>query len=145
MGRYYIDELYVGQYYEKRFSILESAGNIFAQISNDFNPIHLDAQTASKTRFKKKIVHGMLIVSYFSGIIGTEFPGEGSIYVSQDVSFKKPVLYNVDIKIRVEIATIEASKNCLTLKTQCIGPSNEILVDGNAKILFENKRENEDG
>lgn len=138
MRKYNIDDLYVNQYYEKNFCVTEEVGAQFAEISKDFNPIHLDEETAGKSRFGRKIVHGMLIGSYFSGIIGSEFPGTGSIYISQSFRFKRPVYYNENITIRVEVAAVDRVKTRVTLKTQCIDSQGEILVDGVAEILFEN-------
>lgn len=137
MKEYSIDDLYVGQFYEEDFVVSEDMGNAFAKISKDFNPIHLDSEIAAQTRFGKKIVHGMLIGSYFSGIIGNKFPGAGSVYMSQDIFFRRPVYYDTDITIRVEITGIDKEKKRVLLKTQCIGSDEELLVDGNAKILFE--------
>lgn len=138
MGKYNINELYVGQYYEKEIFVTENMGVMFAEISKDYNPIHLDSKVAKESRFGRKIVHGMLIGSYFSGIIGNEFPGAGTIYVSQKVFFRRPVYYDVKIKIKVEITGINKEKSRVFLKTQCISAEEEILVDGEAEILLDN-------
>lgn len=138
MAKNKIEELQVGQYYEKEFVITEDIGEKFAQISKDFNPIHLDAGIAGQSRFKKKIVHGMLLGSYISGIIGNEFPGEGSVYLNQNLSFRKPVFYDTTVIVRVEIIEIDLLKKRLTLKTVCVDNNNDILIDGEALILLEN-------
>lgn len=132
-----INKLSVGQFYEKEFIVSENVGEAYAKISQDYNPIHLDSETAQRTRFKKKIVHGMLIGSYISGVIGNEFPGAGSVYISQEIIFKRPVYYNTKIIIRVEVAGIDSEKGHVLLKTQCYDMDNKTLVDGNAKILLE--------
>lgn len=137
MDKYRIDELFVGQYCEKEFLINEEMGVEFAKISQDFNPIHLDYEEAKKSRFGKKIVHGMLIGSYFSGMIGNVFPGAGSIYLGQNILFKHPVYYDMRIRIRVEIQSIDRVKKHILLKTQCYDWTDKLLVDGEAKILFE--------
>lgn len=133
-----IQDLHIGQYYEKKYVFTEEQGREFAQISQDYNPIHLEEEAASKSRFGRKIVHGMLIGSYFSGIIGNDFPGIGSIYISQKIFFRHPVYYNTNIKIRVEVVDIDREKKRVLLKTQCVDINNALLVDGEAKILFEN-------
>ena len=138
MAKNKIEDLQAGQYYEKEFVITEDIGEEFAQISKDFNPIHLDAGIAKQSRFKKKIVHGMLLGSYISGIIGNEFPGEGSVYLNQELSFRRPVYYDTPVIVRVEIAEINLSKKRLTLKTVCRDNRNDILIDGKALILLEN-------
>jgi 3-hydroxybutyryl-CoA dehydratase len=132
-----IKDFYVGQFYEKNFIVSEEAGMEFAKISEDYNPIHLNSEVASKSRFGKKIVHGMLIGSYFSGIIGNKFPGAGSVYISQEIFFKRPVYYGSEVTIRVEISDVNLERKRIGLKTQCFDKDRSLLVDGNAKILFE--------
>lgn len=132
-----VEELSVGDYYEKKFIISEEMGRDFAKISQDYNPIHLDIEEASRSRFGKKIVHGMLIGSYFSGIIGNQFPGAGSVYISQEILFKRPVYYDTEILIRVEIIDVVREKKHVLLRTTCFNLEQELLVDGKAKILFE--------
>lgn len=126
-----------GDFYEKEYLITEDIGKQFADVSGDYNPIHLEEEIASKTRFGRKIVHGMLIGSYISGIIGNEFPGNGSVYLKQDLSFRRPVYYNSKVKIRIEVAEVNIEKKRLTLSTQCFDSEENMLVDGKALILFE--------
>lgn len=127
----------VGDYYEKKYCIDESTGEKFAEISGDFNPIHLDVNIAQKTRFKQKIVHGMLIGSYISGIIGNEFPGSGSIYLNQELEFIRPVYYNQEIIIRVEVVETEKERRRIKLMTKCFDIDNKVLVNGEAYIMLE--------
>lgn len=131
-------DLKVGQYYEQRYVIEEKAGEEFAAISGDYNPIHLDEEVAEKSIFKKKIVHGMLVGSYISGIIGNEFPGEGSIYMTQNLSFMKPIYYNETIIIRIEITDLVMERKRVYLKTICTNEQGEILVNGDALIKLDN-------
>ncbi|MDE6759411.1 MAG: MaoC family dehydratase [Lachnospiraceae bacterium] len=133
-----IEDLKVGQYYEKEFIVTEDIGAEFARISKDFNPIHLDECIARKSRFNQKIVHGMLLGSYISGIIGNEFPGEGSVYLNQEFSFRRPVYYNVPIIVKVEIIEIDLAKKHIMLETVCMNGEKDILIKGKALILLEN-------
>ncbi len=127
----------IGDFYEKEFLITEETGRQFADVSGDFNPIHLEADVAQQTRFGQKIVHGMLIGSYISGIIGNEFPGNGSVYLKQELTFKKPVFYGSKVKIKIEVTEIIPDKQRLELATQCFDSEDRILVDGKALILYE--------
>ena len=127
----------IGDKIEKEYVISYDEGERFADISGDYNPIHIDEHVANKTRFKKRIVHGMLIGSYFSAIIGNEFPGKGSIYMNQNLIFKAPVFYDETIRIVVEIIDIIEEKKRLTLSTKCYGSGDKILVDGSAMIYKE--------
>ena len=112
-------------------------GEKFADVSGDKNHIHLDEDFAEQTRFGKRIVHGMLIGSYFSAIIGNDFPGNGTIYLNQSMIFKNPIYYNSDVIIRIEIKSIDRQKNRLLLSTTCRDYNDKILVDGEALVLYE--------
>lgn len=137
MKKYSLQDLFIGQFYEKKFIISEDMGVLFADISQDHNPIHLDSEFAKASRFGEKIVHGMLIGSFISGIIGNEFPGAGSIYISQELMFKRPIYYGTSIAIRVEVMEINLTKKHVLLITQCYDMDRGLLVDGKAKILLE--------
>lgn len=84
-------EIKEGQTYEKTFSISSDQVKGFAELTGDKNPIHLDEDYAKACGFPKPIVHGFLSASIFSRIFGTEFPGEGTVYLSQAMSFKAPI------------------------------------------------------
>ncbi len=138
MAKNKIENLEVGQYYEQEFVVTEEMGEEFAKISKDFNPIHLDEKAAAQTRFKKKIVHGMLMASYISGIIGNEFPGEGSVYMGQNLSFRGPVYYNNKVIVRVEVTEINLEKKRLKLSTTCRNENEELLILGDALVMLDN-------
>lgn len=127
----------IGNSFEKKYCITEEMGEQFAKISGDFNPIHLDQEKAEQTIFKKKIVHGMLVGSYISGIIGNDFPGNGTIYLKQNLMFKRPVLYNQEITIKVEIVDIDEEKSRLVLGTTCYDDKGQMLLDGEALVKVE--------
>ena len=107
---------------------------IFSELSNDKNPIHLDSNFASKTNFGRKIVHGMLIASLFSGLLGEKLPGKGTIYLGQTITFIKPVFINEEVTASVEIQYIRKDKPIYTLKTICETKLNGIVVDGEAIV-----------
>ena len=107
---------------------------IFSELSNDKNPIHLDSNFASKTNFGRKIVHGMLIASLFSGLLGEKLPGKGTIYLGQTITFIKPVFINEEVTASVEIKYIRKDKPIYTLKAICETKLNGIVVDGEAIV-----------
>ena len=107
---------------------------IFSELSNDKNPIHLDSNFASKTNFGRKIVHGMLIASLFSGLLGEKLPGKGTIYLGQTITFIKPVFIDEEVTASVEIQYIRKDKPIYTLKTICETKLNGIVVDGEAIV-----------
>lgn len=107
----------------------------FARVSGDVNPVHLDAAYAAATRFGKRIAHGMLAVSYISAVLGTRFPGPGTIYLSQNVSFLKPVYLGDTITATVSVLKYRPEKGILTLVTECFNQAGEKVVDGQAVCL----------
>ena len=108
----------------------------YSEISSDTNPIHLDESYASSTVFGKRIVHGMLVASMFSALIGVELPGEGSIYLGQSLSFKAPVAIGDQVTASVEIVRIRDDKPIVTLRTICINKEGQVLIEGEAVVKY---------
>ncbi|MDE6906536.1 MAG: MaoC family dehydratase [Lachnospiraceae bacterium] len=128
-------KFYIGQEEQEEKVFHESDVELFAQVSGDKNPLHLNDTYAEKSRFGRKIVHGILVSSLISKIIGMKLPGEGSIYLEQNIRFRKPVY--VDEKVIVKVTIIEINQNKFTLKTNVYNMDNECLIEGNAKVLYE--------
>jgi len=106
----------------------------FAGISTDKNPLHLDEDFGAASIFGQRIVHGMLVASLFSGLIGMELPGEGSIYLGQSLKFKKPVAIGEEVTASVEIIKIREDKPIVTLRTLCHNAGGEIVIEGEAVV-----------
>jgi 3-hydroxybutyryl-CoA dehydratase len=106
----------------------------FAEASGDFNPIHLDEEFAKNSIFRKTIIHGFLGGSVFSKVFGTIFPGNGTIYLKQDLSFYKPMFTNQNYKATFEIIDSDVSKNRAVVKTIILDDLNEIVIKGEALI-----------
>lgn len=105
----------------------------FSLVSGDFNPIHLDDDYAKKTRFGKRISHGMLVASHISALIAEKLPGEGSIYLSQTLKFLAPVYLNDEVKTVVKV--LEISGKIYTLKCECYNQDGTLVLEGTAKVL----------
>ncbi|KAL9644627.1 hypothetical protein ABK040_015366 [Willaertia magna] len=134
--------LKVGMYAEisKRFT--KEHVKRFAELSEDYNPLHLDDEFASKTRFKKPIVHGQLLTSLISGLLGAHLPGDGTIYMEQSYKYKLPLFVGERVKARVEIESIDLQRKIVNLITNCykgdkeIGEGPETLImEGKAKVM----------
>ena len=110
--------------------------SLFALISQDDNPIHLDESYAEASIFKQRIAHGMFTGSMFSRIFGSIYPGEGSIYLSQDLRFMKPVYFDQPVTARVELIAFDPEKRIGTFSTLCVGTDEKPVVKGEARILF---------
>ena len=105
---------------------------LYADLSTDHNPVHLDADFAASTQFGQRIVHGMLVGSLFSALLGEQLPGHGSIYMSQNLQFKAPVYLNTEVIASVEITAIREGKPIVSLKTTCVDNDGKLLVTGEA-------------
>ena len=113
---------------EKVFS--EEDVESFAKLVNDYNPVHLDQDYASRTVFKSRIVHGILVVGLISAVIGTKLPGEGSIYLGQNLKFVKPVFIGDLIKASIKVVGLREDKMIVTLETICVNSNNETVIEG---------------
>lgn len=128
------DDFKVGDcaYFQKTIS--ESDVYLYAGITGDFNPVHVDKKTAESGRFKQRISHGMLLGGLISSVLGTKLPGEGAIYVSQEINFLLPVFFGDTIKAEVTIIE-KLEKGRVRLKTTCYNQKDEIVADGFATLL----------
>ena len=111
---------------------------IFAEITGDKNPIHLDENYAKKTIFKKPIAHGILCAGLISSVIANILPGEGTIYLGQELKFLAPVFHNDNLSAEVEIIEIIAEKNHLILKTIVKKDDGTLVITGEARVKFFN-------
>jgi acyl dehydratase len=106
----------------------------FANISADKNPLHLDRDFGEASIFGQRIVHGILVASLFSGIIGMKLPGEGSIYLGQNLTFKEPVAIDEKVTASVEIIHIRKDKPIVTLRTVCVNSKGTVVIEGEAVV-----------
>ncbi|WPD23023.1 MAG: MaoC family dehydratase [Candidatus Electrothrix scaldis] len=126
--------LQVGDKATLRKAFTASEVELFAQISGDDNPLHMNQEFAEKTPFGQPIVHGLLVASLFSGLLGGKFPGHGTIYLGQNISFKAPVFLNEVVEASVEIIKIREDKPVITLKTLCVKDDGTIAIEGEAVV-----------
>jgi acyl dehydratase len=108
--------------------------NVFAQITGDNNPIHLDADFAAKTVFGKPIVHGFFSASVFSMVFGTKFPGEGTIYLYQDMKFLAPVFVDRHYKAKFEVLDVNREKHVGIIKCVLEDEAGKVVIEGSAKL-----------
>ncbi len=132
-------KLKIGDNHKEEFIITQEMVNRFAELSGDKNPLHLDKKFAAKTRFKKPIVHGLFSVTSFGKVMGTKFPGSGSIHVAQNLSFKRPLYPDTKYYVYIELIRIVKGKHFGIFKTQIYDPNNKLIVDGTGTVLHEEK------
>jgi acyl dehydratase len=130
----------VGEVFKHTFSFSQEQVNLFMQVSGDNNPIHWDTEFAAKTTFKKPIIHGFLGGSIFSKILGTTFPGAGSIYLRQEMKFLRPMFVDTTYEAIITVKEIDTQRHKGILQTQVIDKTTgKITIDGNAEILNEQR------
>jgi 3-hydroxybutyryl-CoA dehydratase len=108
---------------------------VFAEVTGDKNPLHLDDEFASKTIFKRRIAHGILTAALISSVIGNRLPGNGTIYLSQTLNFLAPVYVGDEITAKVEVLQVLKEGKRLRLKTQVINQNGTVVVDGEALVI----------
>ncbi len=106
----------------------------FSGISGDKNPVHMSDEYAEKSRFKKRIAHGLMSASYFSALFGTRIPGEGCVYVSQSLQFKRPVYLGDTVTATVIVKAVDLKKRRVFFRTIC-KVKNKIVIDGEAELF----------
>jgi len=131
---YYFDDLKVGMSQVFSKTITEADLLMFAGVSGDTNPIHLDQDFASRTMFEGRIAHGMLTASLVSTVLGTKLPGPGAIYVNQKLRFLAPVRIGDTVIARAAVIALNAEKKRATMETVCRVGDVKVL-DGEAVLM----------
>lgn len=129
-----IETLKIGDCIKLEEQITEEDVRKFAQITGDFNPVHIDEDYAKKTPFNSRICHGMHSASFISKAIGMYLPGPGTIYLSQEIKFLAPVRINEKITIIVSVEKIDIIKNKVILLTEVFNCQKEKVITGRATV-----------
>ncbi|MFT3892198.1 MAG: MaoC family dehydratase [Anaerolineales bacterium] len=106
----------------------------FAEVVGDLNPIHLDAEMAEKSFFKRRIVHGAFLGGLISKVLGMDFPGQGTVYISQNSVFKRPIYVDTAVTVEVKVTQVLAEKRRLILDTNVLNDKGELCMSGSATI-----------
>lgn len=125
----------IGDRAQLRRTISDDDVRTFARITGDSNPVHLDETFAASTRFRRRIVHGMLGAGLISAVLATKLPGPGSIYLSQSLQFRAPVYPGESITAIAEIIAIRTDKPVVTLRTWCVNDAGVTVLEGEAVLL----------
>jgi len=134
MAGYFLEDLTLGLSAERTHVVTEADITAFAEVSGDFNPVHMDEAFAATTPFKSRIAHGMLSAAWLSALIAGELPGPGSIYLSQSLRFRRPVRIGDEVVSRIEVTAIDAEKARVTLATVC-SVGGKPMLEGEALVM----------
>ena len=136
---YTINDLKIGQTASYSKTIAETDVYLFAGITGDFNPVHMNAVHAEQSMFKNRIAHGMLSASMISTVLGTQLPGPGTIYLSQQVKFLSPVYFGDTITAIVEVKELDQETSRAVISTYCLNQHGKKVLDGEAKVMVPKK------
>ncbi len=131
---YYFEDLKEGMSDIYGKTVTDADIVMFAGVSGDINPVHLNHEFASGTMFQGRIAHGMLTASFISTVIGTKLPGPGCIYVSQALRFKAPVKAGDTVIARATVTKLIPEKHFAEIKTQCL-VKGKVVLDGEATVM----------
>lgn len=134
----YFEDLSVGQSASFGKTITEADILLFAAVSGDSNPVHLNAEYAVGTIFKERVAHGMLSAGLISTVLGTRLPGPGTIYLSQTLKFRAPVRIGETVTATVTITALDPVKKRATLATLCT-VNGKPVVEGEAVVLVPSR------
>lgn len=129
-------ELKIGDKFSTTKQITDAVVRAFAELSGDFNPIHLDEEFAAKTQFKRRIAHGMISGALISAVLGYELKERKVVYLSQTLKFIAPVFINDTVTATATVAAIREDKPIVTIETICTNQSGETVVTGEGKIMI---------
>jgi 3-hydroxybutyryl-CoA dehydratase len=131
---YYLEDLKVGMSAHYAKTVTDADVVLFAGISGDTNPVHLNEEFAKETMFHGRIAHGMLSASFISTVLGTKLPGPGCIYLSQNLKFRAPVRSGDTVEARATITSIVPEKKRVVMETTCrVG--NQVVLEGEAIVM----------
>lgn len=128
------EDLEIGMSHETHHKITEEDIIKFADVSGDYNPLHMDEEYASKTAFGQRIAHGALTASFISAILGNHLPGPGAIFVGLSMRFRRPVFIGSDVTVRAEVAEMNPRGNRVTLKVDCVVDGKRV-ISGEAQVV----------
>jgi 3-hydroxybutyryl-CoA dehydratase len=131
---YYLEDMRVGMTATYARTVTDADLVLFAGVTGDSNPVHLNQEYAQGTLFKGRIAHGMLTASFISTVLGMKMPGPGAIYVSQKLNFKAPVRIGETVQATATVTAVDLERGRVTVHTVC-SVGDTVVIDGEAELL----------
>jgi 3-hydroxybutyryl-CoA dehydratase len=138
-GTICIEDIEIGMIRTLRKVVTDRDIEMFAEVSTDRNPVHLDDDYAQDTIFEGRIAHGMLTAGLISAVIGEQLPGHGTVYLGQSLKFLAPVRPGDMVLAEVEVTNIDHSKRRVTMETRCLVNGKKVLI-GEATVLAPSRK-----
>jgi 3-hydroxybutyryl-CoA dehydratase len=130
-----LHDLAIGETARVTKTLTQADVTLFAGITGDFNPLHMDHAYAATTRFGQPVVHGALLAGLVSAVLGMHLPGPGALYASQRLDFKRPVFIGDTITAEAEIVEKVEEKNRVRFITRCINQDGDLVAEGESVLL----------
>ena len=131
---YYLEDLSVGMFAEANMVVSAEKIETFAELTGDYNPIHMDEEYAAQSMFGKRIAHGALSASLISAILGNDLPGPGAVFLELNMRFRKPAFIDDEIIARAEIVEIKERYGHVKMKVQC-SVNGKVIIRGTAGVM----------
>jgi 3-hydroxybutyryl-CoA dehydratase len=132
---YKIEEIAPGMSASMTHVVTDEDVRKFADVSGDHNPVHLDEDYAQKSRFGRRIAHGLFGASFFSGLFGTKLPGRGCVYAAQNLKFRRPVYICDTVTATVTVLSVDVAKKRVLFSTTCSVDGKDVII-GEAEIFI---------
>lgn len=129
-----VEDLEVGMTHEKEYTITHEDAVAFSKMSGDWNPAHHDEDYAAASVFKQRVAHGMFSVIQFSGLLGMDLPGLGTLWLKQSVEFLRPAFFGLNYRAVVTVTKIEKETNTVTLLTECFTEDGDKIITGEGVV-----------
>jgi 3-hydroxybutyryl-CoA dehydratase len=129
----FFEDLQIGQTASLGKTITEADILMYAAVSTDTNPVHIDAEAAKQSIFGERIAHGMLSAGLISAVLGTRLPGPGTLYMRQSLRFAAPVKIGDTVKVTATVTALNVEKKRATLSTVCT-VGDQVVIDGEAYV-----------
>jgi len=139
---YYLEDLSLGMFAEASMVVSAEKIETFAELTGDYNPIHMDAEFAAKSMFGKRIAHGALSASLISAILGNDLPGPGAIFLELNMRFRKPAFIDDEIIARAEVVEIKEKFGHVKMKVTC-SVNGKVIIRGTAGVMVMKRPEEE--
>lgn len=134
-----IDEIQIGMLATYSHTVTDADVKAFAALTGDYNPLHLNDEFAANSKFGARIAHGMYLASFFPALMGNQITGPGSVYVSQNLRFKKPVYLGDTVVAEVSVSSINVAKRRVFFNTVC-SVKECVVIEGEAEVFIPKSR-----
>lgn len=134
-----LEEMQIGQTAESVRIVEEADLDLFAKVSGDYNPVHMDEEFARATPFRGRIAHGALVASFISGVLGNQLPGPGAIFLGLNMRFSRPVRIGDEVTTRVEVKSIDLKSRKAVMDCVCL-VEDQVAMQAEAEVMLRKRR-----